>query len=59
MQEYLFIHSSMEGHDGFWKDVSITFIDKTDPSDPLRREDYCRQALKKMLPYGLNIEEGV
>ena len=27
---------------GFFNDVSITFIDKTDPSDPLRREDYWR-----------------
>ena len=49
----------MAGHDGFLKDVSITFIDKTDPSDPLRREDYCRQTLKTMLPYGLNIEDSV
>ena len=59
MQEYLFSHSSMAGHGGFLKDVSITFIDKTDPSDPLRREDYCRQTLKTMLPYGLNIEDSV
>ena len=33
----------MTGHDGFLKDVSITFIDKTDPSYPLRREDCWRQ----------------
>ena len=52
MQEYLFSHFSMAGHDGFLKDVSITFSDKTHPSDPLRREDYCRQTLKTMLPYG-------
>ena len=37
-------------------DVSITIIDKTDPSDPLRREDYWRQTLKTMVPCGLNIE---
>ena len=45
--------------DGFLNDVSITFIDKTDPSDPLRREDYWRQTLKTMVPYGLNIEDSV
>ena len=33
MQEHLFSHFSMAGHDGFLNDVSITFIDKTDPSD--------------------------
>ena len=37
MQEHLFNHFSMAGHDGFVNNVSITFIDKTDPSDPLRR----------------------
>ena len=53
-----FSHFSMAGHDGFLNDVSITFIDKTDPSDPLRREDW-RQTLKTMVPYGLNIEDSV
>ena len=49
----------MAGHDGFLNDVSVTFIDKTDPSYPLRREDYWRQTLKTMVPYGLNIEDSV
>ena len=49
MQEYLFSHFSMAGYDGFLKDVSITFIDKNDPSDPLRREDYRRKATEKQL----------
>ena len=39
MEENLFSHFSMEGHDGFLNDVSTAFIDKADPSDPLRRED--------------------
>ena len=30
----------MAGHDGFLNDVSMTFIDKTDPSNPLLREGY-------------------
>ena len=59
MQEHLFSHFSMADHDGFLNDVFITFIDKTDPSDPLRREDYRRQTLKTMVPYGLNIEGSV
>ena len=55
MQEHLFSHFSMV----LLNDVSITFIDKADPSDPLRREDYWRQTLKTMVPYGLNIEDSV
>ena len=50
MQEYLFSHFSMAGHDGFFKDDTITFIDKTDPSDPLWRKDYWRKTLKTMVP---------
>ena len=53
MQEQLFSHFSLAGHDGFFNDVSITFIDKTDPSDPLRREDYWRQTLKQWFRSGL------
>ena len=49
----------MAGHDGFLNDVSITSIDKTDPSDPLRREDYWRQTLTTMVMYGLNIKDSV
>ena len=59
MQEHLFSHFSMVGHDGFLSDVSITFLDKTDPSDPLRAKDYWRPTLKTMIPYGLNIEDSV
>ena len=49
----------MAGHDGFLNDVSETFIDKTDSSDPLRREDYWRETLKTMVPYELDIEDSV
>ena len=59
MQEHLFSHFSMAGHGGFLNEVSITFIDKTDPSDPLRRDDYWRQTLKTIVPYGHNIEDSV
>ena len=39
MQQHLFNHFCTVGHCGFLEDVSLTFIDKTDPSDPLKRED--------------------
>ena len=56
MQEHLFRHFSSPGRNGFLN-VSITFIDKTDPSDPLKREDYWRRTLKTTAPFGLNIED--
>ena len=59
MQEHLFSHFSMADHDGFLNNISVTFIDKTDPFDPLRIEDYWRKTLKTMVPYGLNIEDSV
>ena len=45
MQEHLFSYFSMAGQDRILNNVSITFIDKTDPFDPLRRGDYWRQTL--------------
>ena len=48
-----------EGHHEFLEDVSITFIDKADPSEPLKRENYWKNVLKKMAPLGLNIEDSV
>ena len=57
MKEHPFSHFSMAGQHGFLNDVSITFIDKIDPSDPLWREDYRGQAPKTMVPYGLDTEE--
>ena len=59
MQELLFRHLSSPDHHGFLNDISITFIDKTDPSDPLKREDYRRRTLKTMALFGLNIEDSV
>ena len=40
-------------------DVSVTFIDKTDPLDPLKRENMWWETLMTMAPYGLNIEYSV
>ena len=59
MQENIFIHLTMTVHDGFLNYVSITFIEKTDPSDPLRREDYLTKTLKTMVKYGLTLEDSV
>ena len=37
--------------------VEITLIDKTDPSDPGRREEFWKTKLRTLAPLGLNIEE--
>ena len=56
-QRHLYDHFIEKDHKEFLQDVSITFIDKTDPSDPLKREKYWRDTLKTLAPYGLNISE--
>ena len=43
-------HFSSEGHNSFLYDVSIIFIDKTDPKDPNKREHYWQHTLKTMTP---------
>ena len=50
----LFEHFAVDNHRCFLNDCSITLIDKTDNSNPTRREDYCRKALKTVAPYELN-----
>ena len=50
-------HFLSPGRNEFLNDVSITFIDKTDLSDPLKREDYWRRTLKTMASFELNIED--
>ena len=47
------------GHCVFLEDAPLTFTDKTDPSDTLKREDYWRSTRKTMAPFVLNIEESV
>ena len=39
MQEHVYEHFC-DNDSGFLNDVSITFIDKTDPTNPLQRENY-------------------
>ena len=55
MQEHLFRHFSSPGPNGFLSDVSVTFIDKTDPSDPLKCKNYWWETLMTMSSYGLNM----
>ena len=38
MLEHLYRHISSPDHMGILNDVSVTFIDKTDGSDPKKRE---------------------
>ena len=59
MQDHLFRPFSSPGYNGFLNDVSITFIDKINPSDPLKREDYWRRPFKTIAPFGLHIEDSV
>ena len=40
-------------------DVSVTLIDKTDPKDPTKREDFWIQTLKTKAAPGLNVEDGI
>ena len=54
MQPLVFKHFSSNDHNGFLEDCSITLIDKTDGSDPTRREEYWRRVLKTVTLYGLN-----
>ena len=52
-RNYLSIFCS-EKHNRFLRDCSITLIDKTNGSDPTRREEYWLVLLKTVAPYGLN-----
>ena len=58
-QQRLYDHFMLEDHAQFVNDVSIIFIDKTDPTDPLNREQYWRQTLKTLIPYDLHVSESV
>ena len=59
MQQHLYEHFCSSNHKYFINDISVTFIHKTDPLDPLEREDYWRSTLKTIAPFGLNTEKNV
>ena len=50
MQAEFFEHFSADNHNCFLTDCSTTLIDKTDVSDPTRREEYWRKVLKTVAP---------
>ena len=54
MQKHLHDHH-VSCNKYFLDTVSVTFIDKTDPSNPLEREQYWRHILQTNAPCGLNI----
>ena len=56
MQRHLYEHFTLPGRSSFLHDVSITLIDKTDPSYPTKREDYSIDILKTKPPMGLNFD---
>ena len=53
-QEHLYKHFCDIEHRGFLNDVSITFIDKTDPTNLLQREYYWKHT-STFAPYGLSL----
>ena len=53
-QAGFFAHFQGLDHNGFLEDTEITFIDKTDPSDPTRREEFWIDTLKTRYPLGLH-----
>ena len=56
MQQHFHEHFNSTGHTGFLNDVSITLIDKTDGSNPTKREYFWIRTLRTMSPLGFNIE---
>ena len=57
MQKYLHDLFLSEDDDGLLNNVYIIFIDKTDPSDPERSEEFWRTKLRTLAPLGLNVED--
>ena len=57
-QNYFHQHFLSNGNNELMNDCEITFIDKTDPSDPTRREFFWMRVLKTIAPLGLNIDVG-
>ena len=43
----------------FLVDVSLTLIDKTDISNPTKKENYRMQTLKTYAPYGLDVVDSI
>ena len=59
IQEHLYKHFENERHTEFLDDVSITLIDKTDGSNPTKRENYWMRIFKTYAPYGFNAADTI
>ena len=57
MQEHLYKYFCDSKRSGFPNEVVVTFIDKTNPTNPLQRENYRMHTLKTFAPYGIKIKE--
>ena len=57
MQKYLHDHFLSEDQDSLLNNVEIKLIDKTDPSDPERREEFWKTKLRTLATLGLNIDK--
>ena len=58
-QNYLHQHFLSENHLVLLEDCEIRLIDKTDSSDPTRREFFSMRKLKTLAPLVFNVVEGV
>ena len=59
MEKYLKENLLGDSHNGLINDVEIVFIDKTDPSDPMKWKQSWRTKLKTSVTHGLNMKEWV
>ena len=55
-QQFLQNHFLLDNHHGFLEDFEVTLIDKTQASDPTKREYYWMRILKTLYPDSLNLE---
>ena len=55
-QKFLQSHFLQRDQQGFLKDVEVRLFDKTQASDPTKREFYWMRTLRTLYPDGLNIE---
>ena len=55
----MYEHFNLPGYSEFLNDISVTLIDKTDPKDRTKREDYWIYTLKNKAPLGCNVEDGL
>ena len=57
MQRHLYEPFNLPGHSEFLNDVSVTLIDKADPKNPTKQEDYSIHTFKTKAPPKLNVQD--